>query len=606
LLVLLQRLTGQLGASFFAAALFILHPTHVESVAWVSERKDVLSTFFGLLSLLAYARYAQRPLSSILHPPSGAFGFMRSPAYWMTFGLLALGLMSKPMLVTWPVLMLLLDFWPLGRWNLAAVRPKPAVLVPLVVEKLPLLALVGAISAVTIMTQHGSEAVISLGEFSAGARVANTLHSLGIYVFQFIWPANLAPFYPLQSSLPPLRVLGAALLLLAVSGAALWAAPRRPWVTTGWFWFLITILPVSGLLQAGWQAHADRYLYVPSIGLGLVAIWGWNELMRKSPAGREWGIGLGLAVLGVFSWLTFAQAQRWQNSEALFTHALAVTKDNFIAHQSLGEELLKQDRIADARAHFTTALALNPRLHSVRNNLAVMLLQGGQYAQAEVEFAAVLKEQPKFQLARFNYGKALEGLERYAEAALAFQTFLTDRPDDVEARLALVRCLSRLGRNPEAFQALQEGIERQPAVTQFYTALAVGWLGRGDFAKAVQIYEAGLQASPDSVELLNNSAWLLATHPQARRADADQAVSLAERASTLTAGEIPFVLGTCAAAYAAAERFADAITTAERAIELARATGQTELANRNAELLQLYRAGKPYRETPPENETAPN
>lgn len=592
LLLLLWRLTGQVGASFFAAALFALHPTHVESVAWVSERKDVLSTFFGLLSLLAYVHYARQPAT--LDPQRSSARFLTSGPYWLVILFLALGLMSKPMLVTWPLLMLLLDFWPLRRREWGSMHP--ATWLPLVAEKLPLLLLVGGIAVVTVLTQHGSAAVLSLAELPLSQRLANTLNSLGIYVMQFVWPAGLAPFYPLPEALASGRVLLVGLSLVVLSGVAVWGARRWPWLTVGWFWYLIAVFPVSGVLQAGWQAHADRYLYVPSIGLGWLVTWGGLMWWQNRAQHRDGLVGLGLSGLAVLGWLTFQQAERWQNTERLFTHALQVTRHNFIAHQSLGEELLKQNRMAEAREHFTTALALNPQLPTVRNNLAVMLLQEENFAAAEPEFAAVLREQPKFQLARFNHAKALEGLHRYAAAREAYQAFLADQPDDVEAWLGLVRCLTREGRFAEAVAQLQHAIARLPQVTSLHTALAVARLGQGDFAAAVAAYGAGLAANPDSVELLNNLAWLQATHPQAGLGGAKQAVVHAERASAVTEEKIPFVLGTLAAAYAAAERFPDAVQTAERAIQLARDLGQVEVAQRNEALLQLYRTGRAYRE----------
>jgi tetratricopeptide (TPR) repeat protein len=588
LLVLLHRLTGDLWPSFFAAALFALHPTHVESVAWVSERKDVLSTFFGLLCLLAYARFAQGKIKNEK---------LKSVWYGLALLFLVLGLMSKPMLVTWPVLMLLLDIWPLRRLSLSTFDFRLSTLNRLVLEKTPFFLLVGIIAAITILTQHGNEAVVSLQELSLGDRLMNSVRSVGVYVQQFFWPQNLAPFYPMQLPVSLGRLVITAVGLLMLTGAA-WGTIRKwPWLGVGWFWFLIALLPVSGLVQAGLQAHADRYLYVPSIGLGVALVWGIHAAIRQYPVGRDWGIGLACAGLGLCGWLTFGQARLWQNTESLFTHALAVTQGNFIAHQALGEELLKQDRLPEARTHFESALSFYSRLPMVRNNLAVMLLMEEKYAEAAAEFESVLQDRPAFQIARFNYAKALEGLTRYADASNNYRRYLKDQPQDAEARLALIRCLTQLGQKDEVIRELQAATQALPQAAQFYTALAMAELRTGNFTAAVETYDTGLKQLPDAVDLLNNLAWLLATHRQSPATAAERAVALAERARELTQGEVPFVLGTLAAAYAAAERFPEAIATAERAIELATAAGQSKVAARNEELLKLYRAGQPYRET---------
>lgn len=598
LLLLLGRLTGAVWPSFFAAAVFALHPTHVESVAWVSERKDVLSTFFGLLCLLAYTRYVR--WHSTLDPrPSAVLVTFLSPAYWLTFLFLALGLMSKPMLVTWPVLMLLLDVWPLRRLSLSTFDFRLSTLNRLVVEKIPFFLLVGGIAAATILTQHDNQAVISLQELPLTDRLMNSLRSVGVYVGQFFWPQNLAPFYPLHLPVPPGRVIVTLIGLLGLTGAAVATLRKWPWFGVGWFWFLISLLPVSGLIQAGLQAHADRYLYVPSIGLGLVLVWGLTELVKRRPGSRDWVLGLGLAGLGLGGWLTFAQARLWQNTETLFTHALAVTKGNFIAHQSLGEELLKHDRLPEAREHFAAALALNQRMPMVRNNLAVMLLQEAKYSEAAAEFEQVLREAPHFQVAQFNYAKALEGLTRFADAAAQYRVYLKSQPQDTEAQLGLIRSLSRSGQRAEAVLAAEAAIKERPEVSQLYTTLAMAKVARGDVTGAISTYETGLVKNPEAIELHNNLAWLLATRPNGTVTEGNRAVTLAERARDLTQGKVSFVLGTLAAAYAAANRFPEAIATAERAIELAIAANQTEVAARNRQLLELYRAHQPYRETLP-------
>lgn len=593
-LVLVTRWSAQLWPGLIAAGLFALHPLHVESVAWIAERKDVLSAFFGLLALLAYTRYAR--LSTLNSGPSTHFGFLRSPAYWLTFVFLALGLMSKPMLVTWPLLMLLLDWWPLQRVSrLASIFHLPSSKW-LWLEKLPFFILVGAIAWVTLRTQHGSAAVMSLQEFPFSARLANTLHSLFIYLFQFVWPTNLAPFYPFDYALGAGRLILAGLVLVGLSVTVFLTRRSRPELSFGWCWYLVALLPVCGLVQAGWQAHADRYTYLPSVGIGLALGWSLGRVLERVAGKSQFPVVVLVSVALLLAWHTNEQAQLWQNSEKLWRHTLAVTKDNFMAHQGLAEALLEQGQMDAAQEQFETALHIYPRLPSARNNLGVLLTGAGRYEEALAAFAQVLAEQPDFHTVHFNRAEAYERSARPLLAFTEYALYFGHQSQDPEVWLRLVRCLGQL-RQPEELRAVATAIHKlQPLDPRLVAALATQWQAIGQPAEAVACYDHGLVAVPDSAELHNNLGWLLATHPNARIRDGRRAVTLAEKATELTGHRQPFFIGTLAAAYAEAGQFDQAIATAQKAIDLATAAGQPQIAARNAELLLLYRAGKPYHE----------
>lgn len=599
LLVLLLgvRWSEKLWPGIVAAGVFALHPLHVESVAWVAERKDVLSAFFGLLSFLAYTCYA-RP-STIDAQPSTPFGFLRSPTYWLAVLCLALGLMSKPMLVTWPLLLLLLDCWPLQR----VAQPSSLFQLPaskyLWLEKIPFFLLAAGFALVTLRTQHGSAAVMSLQDYPLGARLANTLYSIFIYVFQFVWPTNLAPFYPFDFDLGVGRLAVAGLVVGGVSVAAFLVRRAWPALSFGWCWYLIALLPVCGLVQAGWQAHADRYTYLPSLGFGLALGWGWGWWLERKPESLPAVRVVLVAVALLLAWRTNRQAHLWQNSETLWRHTLSVTTKNFMAHQGLAEALLEQGQLSAAKEQFETALQIYPRLPSARNNLGVLLTGEGQYEKALAEFDQVLAAQPDFHMVHFNRGEAYERSAHYLPAFTEYCTFIAHQTEDPEAWLRLTRCLAQL-RQPQDLQAAAAAVKTLlPPDARFVAALAVQWQAIGHPAEAVLCYEQGLAALPDSAELHNNFAWLLATCPDPAIRAGGRAVVSAEQACQLTGKKQPFYLGTLAAAYAEAGRFADAVVSAEQAIALATAAGQPQIAARNTELLELYRAGKPYHEPAP-------
>jgi hypothetical protein len=334
---LLRRLTGALWPSFLAAALFGLHPMRVESVAWATERKDVLSVFFGLAALWAYARYAERP------------GVGR---YLGVALALALSLLAKPMLLTLPLLLLLLDYWPLRRR--ASAR--------LLLEKLPLFALAAVIGVVTMASRDRSGAAVSLDVLPLSARLANAATAYGWYLATTFWPSSLGALYPHPyGAWSPLQALGGAGLLLSLTTLTLWQARRRPWLLVGWLWFVVTLLPVIGLAQGGAQAWADRFSYWPHLGLFVAAVWGLGEVVERLRVPSWVCRSAGALILGSLGALTWVQVGYWRNAATLWERTLAVTKDNDRAHQYLSLAYRKQGRLAEAEHHLLEAGRLQRR-----------------------------------------------------------------------------------------------------------------------------------------------------------------------------------------------------------------------------------------------------
>ena len=419
---LLQQMTGATVRSLFVAALFAVHPLRVESVAWVAERKDVLSGFFGLLALIFYARYVQvqRPASRFTFHVSRATPHP-STAYLLSLCFFTLGLMSKPMLVTWPFVMLLLDYWPLERFQPGRMRH-------LLREKIPFFVLAAVASAVTFVVQQQEGAVKTVQKLPLGARYSNALLSYCRYLEKLFWPADLAVLYPHPGHWPLEGVLLAGGLLVSISALLLVERRRYPFLLMGWLWYCGTLAPVIGLVQVGEQAMADRYTYLPSVGVLIVAIWGMFELTRRWRHRVPVLLVAGSAAIVLHLALTWQQLGYWRDSEALFRHALEVTGNSYLAHNNLATALLKkgqtdeairqyqeairlkrdfavahnnlgkafllEGREDDAIAHFQEALAIQPTNAPAHNNLATLLLHKGQVGQAMAHYQAAVELQP--------------------------------------------------------------------------------------------------------------------------------------------------------------------------------------------------------------------
>jgi tetratricopeptide (TPR) repeat protein len=387
LFVLLCRLTGATWPSAFVSALFALHPLQVESVAWITERKDVLSTFFGLLALHAYAGYVQRP--SI-------------PRYLLVVFWFSLGLLAKPMLVTLPFAMLLLDFWPLNRLRVgssALLRCTGR----LVLEKLPLFALAFAASLVTIVAQRQGDAVRTLDDFSVAARLGNALVSYQRYLGMVFWPCDLAVFYP-HPGLPALgQTIGAATILASFTGLVTYRARRQPYLLVGWLWFVGTLFPVCGIMQAGWQGMADRFLYVPSIGLFIMIAFTFRDLQPTRTlhfAIRNSQFAISVLLVALLAWRSAAQVSYWRDSLTLWEHTRQVTPDNFYARFSHGAALLDAGRIEEAAANFERAVELKPDHPFGHYELGLARLAQGRREEAAACWTITLQLAPHYAEAR--------------------------------------------------------------------------------------------------------------------------------------------------------------------------------------------------------------
>lgn len=647
LFALLKQTTGTLWRSAFVAALFAWHPLHVESVAWASERKDVLSAFFWMLTLLAYAGYAKQPGRS---------------RYCVALLLFALGLMCKPMLVTLPFVLLLMDYWPLQRdrsWR-ALVR-----------EKIPFLALSLAASILTYSAQKAGGAVQTLHNLAFRWRIANAILAYGAYVSKTVWPANLSPIYPYPHfPWPTAETIVLALFLTALSVLVLWMAKRHPYLPVGWFWFLGTLVPTIGVVQVGPQSMADRYMYLPGIGLFILLAWGLDDLAGSWKWKRPvLGLAGALALAGCVA-VTEFQLEFWQDGVSLFRRAVQLTPDNAVAQDflgkaleeqgrngesfdayvesvrldphypagqfNLGTALLTRGRLDEAALHFAVALKDDPGYGMAHNNMGVVLVKQGRWAEAGFQFVQAIQADPADPRACFNLGTVFLNLNRYDEAIGQFTQALRLQPDYVMARFNLAMALVGAGRTSqaqpflaEALPQFAEAVRLDPTNTDYrfnfglalleqkqaseaeeqfteilrlgrdnsatHYRLALALEQQHKFKEAITQFRATLSLKPDFAEALSRLAWIFSTAPDATVRDGVEAVKLARQACDLTANKQADFLSTLAAAYAEAGRFPEAVATAQAARDAAVAAGKTDVATEAGEILKTFQAGRPFR-----------
>ena len=438
LFIVLKQMTGALWRSAFVAALFAWHPLHVESVAWASERKDVLSAFFWMLTLLAYTRYAGE---SKVHPPSSGSGATRSPKskvfYALALFFFACGLMSKPMAVTLPFVLLLLDFWPLGRFTIHDSR---FTIARLIGEKIPFFALTIASCIITRLVQGG--AVWSSASLHFPFRLANALMSYVRYISKTFWPADLALIYPYPHHWPLAGVIVVAVLLVMWSVLFLWWAKRFPYLAVGWFWYLGTLVPAIGLVQVGVQSMADRYTYLPGIGLFIIVAWGLNDLLNSHPQkAKIAAIAGSLALAGCLA-ATSIQLNYWRNSIELFRHTVRVTTDNYAAADCLGKALEETGLVAPATQLYAEAVRIEPDYPMSQFDLGMILLEQGRADEASNHLAAAAQLAPRNPVMQFDFGTYLLQHGKPGEAANYFKTALAAKPDFPEAKRELAKLLA--------------------------------------------------------------------------------------------------------------------------------------------------------------------
>jgi protein O-mannosyl-transferase len=506
LFLALLRMTRAYWRSALVACLFAIHPLHVESVAWLSERKDVLSALFWFLALLAYAFYAEKPSASRYLPVLASF---------------LLGMLAKPMLITLPFVLLLLDYWPLGRWPSAAhpsrLAPpgegpgRPAPVGRLVLEKLPLLALVPVFAVSTMLSQKEIEAVISADTLPVAQRVANALISCCIYMVKMFAPVGLTVFYPHpQKSVSYALAALCALALLAATAAALWLARRHKYLGVGWLWYLGMLVPVIGLVQVGSQAMADRYTYLPMVGLFILVVWGVADLAGAGRAARRAVSGIaGAALLGLLV-LTRVQVGTWQTSRSLWAHALEVTSRNYMAHFYLAAALYDEGKVGEAFSHYEEALAILPHFAAAHGKMGSALADAGRSEEAIAHFEEALKIDPRLAEAHNGYGELLSSLGRVDEAIEQFDATVQLWPEDTRALGNLGAAYAKKGRVADAIPCFEKALQESPGNLDIQTTLGAALAQAGRTDEALAILNGVLAARPDSAEALQSLGQVLA------------------------------------------------------------------------------------------------
>ena len=480
----LSQTTGDRWPSALVAALFALHPLHVESVAWAAERKDTLSTFFGLLSLISYTRYAE--------------GHSRKWYAWTALTL-ALGLLAKPMLVTWPFVMLLLDYWPLRRLSQSTSRKDFLVsIAPLLREKLPLFAIVAASCVITFFAQSHGGAVRTFTDVPFSLRLLNALVSYVKYLLLTFWPHDLAVYYPFTPiGIPAWQIIGAAFLLIGITASCLFQRKIRPYLIVGWLWFLGTLVPVIGLVQVGGQTMADRYFYIPSIGLLIAVVFGLADIANTGRVAPSLSAAIAGMVLLVLATLTNAQIHLWSDSFTLFKHTLAVTPPNLVIENSLGIAMDNSGRYDEAAAHFQKALQVQRDHYEVLVNMGVTRYHQGQLPEAIEYYQAAIRSQPDAPEAHAQLALALWKQNRneaaYDEVRRASQL----APNDANIRNYLGIALGGLGRFPEAIDQLHEALRLNPNGAEVHYNLGLALLASGKPQESIPEFETALRLNPE-------------------------------------------------------------------------------------------------------------
>ena len=625
----LRVLTGQVWRSAIVAALFGVHPLHVESVAWVAERKDVLSSLFWVLTLLAYARYISGP---------------RWSRYLVVVAAMALGLLAKPMLVTLPFVLLLLDYWPLGRF--CSSRPKIA---NLIVEKVPLFALTICFSIIAYYAQH-REAIRSFSEYSLGIRLINGVLAYCLYIGQTLWPIHLGNYYPHPAgemntvagfAIPLWQPVAAFAFLAAVSSFAVVKIRSLPYLFVGWFWYIGTLVPVSGIIQLGGQARADRFTYIPLIGLFLAAVWGIGELaLRRRCQGAV--LAFAIVILGIFMIYSFNQISYWHDSVSLWEHALDACGPSTVAHtnaaaalrdkaeemQRKGETQAAIPLLRRAVRHNQDALDIDPDNLVAHNQLALAQFMLGDEEEAVARWRRAIENWPDWEQPRFNLALALSKQSKPTEAIAEYEDLLRIRPDFGLAHYNLGLLLLDRGSAKDAEEHFREALASGPTSPLIYYGLGYALVAQEKLGEAIEplreavrglprfwrakslfgfvLHESGeIEAAreqfrdtsrlePQWMEIQNREAWLKATHPASDKRNGPQAVVLGQEVCRATENHDARFLNTLAAALAEVGKFDRAVATAELAARVAFANGNSNLAREVRDRLELYKSGRPF------------
>ncbi len=526
--VVFRRMTGTFWPSAAIACLFAVHPAHVESVAWIAERKDVLSTVFWFASMWFYVGWAR----------SGTT--WRAASYFGALALFALGLMAKPMVITLPFVFLLCDIWPLERLDIREYKQ----LGRRMLEKIPFFVLAAVSAMVTIAAQRTADAVLSLTRLPLDARIKNSILSYAKYVLMMFFPSGLGVWYPYDDTIGTGSVILAALLLLTVTAVCIWQFRSRKYLLVGWLWFIGTLVPVIGLMQVGAQSMADRYTYIPYFGLFVMAVFGADELFTRLALDRRILLAAGTAVIVTLTYIAFVQTRYWHDNETLYTHTLAVTRNNFLIEQNLCGHLINLGRLDEAEQHCVASLATKPQYFPAQNGLGIIAFSRKDYPRAEAEFAKAVAISPQeigpysnlaqSQLAQGkaneaeatiarvsavgseadlakNILPAMRGLvaafaaqEDYQKVSDNLSRILYLAPDDVAARTALADTLLKLGRNDDAQFHIERVLAAGPASADAYNILGMALLNKRQMPEAATAFKQALRLRPNFVQAKEN------------------------------------------------------------------------------------------------------
>ncbi|MGA3284787.1 MAG: tetratricopeptide repeat protein [Verrucomicrobiota bacterium] len=537
LFVVLSRMTGATWRSLWVAGLFGLHPLHVQSVAWIAERKDVLSTLFWMLTLLCYAKTVTSDQPSPRFGMAGKWPVTRTettPApirshvtchpslfYWLALMFFAMGLMSKPMLVTLPGVLLLLDCWPLERWKHKSIGK-------LLVEKIPFVLLSVLASVVTIMVQRSGGAVTPFERLSFSLRLENALVSYGRYLGKLFWPENIAVLYPYPREWPAWVVLWSSLMLLGISILVVVLRKQRSYLPVGWFWFVGTLVPVIGLVQVGEQSMADRYMYVPMIGVLILVAWGLPELIGRWRYGMVVLSAMAIASAVLCLFITRQQIGYWKDSETLFRREIAVAGDTRTAHYKLGAALSRKGELDEATRQFQETLKLEPDNFYALYSLGVISSSKGQLDEAIQFFQEALKLKPDYADAHYSLGIALGKKGRLDEAIGQYQEILRLNPDYFGVHNNLGVAFARKGQLDEAIGQFQAVLKLDPKDIGALYNMGLAFYRKGQLDEAIASFQKALELKPDYADAHNNLGLALS-----KKGRLDEAISQFQEALRL-------------------------------------------------------------------------
>jgi protein O-mannosyl-transferase len=592
---ILTNITGTIWGSAFVAAVFALHPLQVESVAWAAERKTVLSGLFWLLTMAAYIRYARKP------------GFGRYLVVLLVFGLC---IMTKPVVVMLPFALLLLDYWPLDRflWGHQAgvtkngkMNQKSAVW--LIIEKIPLLAMSVFLSVMTFVSQKQGGGVPALDMIPLDCRVANMFLSYIRYIGTLIWPSGLAVYYPYSFvTLYDFWTVTCAILFIMLTVVIVYCVGRRKkYAVVGWLWYVGTLVPMIGLVQSGGQAMANRYMYISMLGLLIIITFAANDFIAGRLRLKIVAAILAAVLFSALVILTRIQVGHWQNSITLYDYALKVTQNNALVENNYGSLLFETDRLDEAVSHLNKALSIVPNMPSAQDNLGRVYLKQGKLNEAAICFKRVLDEGKVTSEVYNNLASALGMQKKYDEAMKYLNKAMKLDPNNPDIHNKMGMALLATGRAGEAIthfkyvlQTNKIPADKMPA--EVYANLGSAYIQVGKYDLAIENLNKVIELKPDNIDALNKLAWLFAAIDDTSIHNAQKAVEFAQRGCELTGYNDPMLLDTLAVSYAAAGRFDEAKTTSEKALNIAKSSGNEYLAGKIQKRIKLYEAGQPYRE----------